>query len=249
MTTAHQTSYVAHHTSDAPVDGRVLICVATYNEIENLPSLVDDVLQAAPACDLLVIDDGSPDGTGQWCDERAAAEPRLKCLHRSGKLGLGTAILAAMRYAIDQGYDYLLHMDADFSHDPHSVPDLLAGMNPAGAAPRDVMIGSRYIPGGRITGWPLKRHLMSQGVNVYSRLLLGLRARDVSGGFRCYRTAMLKKIDLGSIRSLGYSFQEEILWRLKQAGARIGETPITFVDRQRGVSKINQGEAWAAVRI
>jgi len=227
----------------------LLITVATYNEIENLPLLVEAIFRHAPPCDLLIVDDNSPDGTGRWCDDQAAREPRLKCLHRSGKLGLGTAIIAAMHYAIDHGYDYLLNLDADFSHDPNRLPALVAGMEPPGEPPRDVMIGSRYVPGGKIEGWPLVRHLMSRGVNVYARVLLGLKPRDVSGGYRCYRTAMLKKIDLNSIRSRGYSFQEEILWRLKRVGANFGETPITFIDRQRGASKINRGEAWQALRI
>ena len=228
---------------------RLLITVATYNEIENLPLLVEAIFRHAPQADLLIVDDNSPDGTGGWCDEQASREPRLKCLHRAGKLGLGTAIVAAMRYAIERGYDYVLNMDADFSHDPKVLPAMVAGMDPPAGPPCDVMIGSRYIPGGGVEGWPLKRHLMSRGVNIYARLLLGLKPRDVSGGYRCYRTETLKKVDLDAIRSRGYSFQEEILWRLKRAGARFGETPITFVDRQRGLSKINRGEAWQAVRI
>ncbi|MCE9555143.1 MAG: polyprenol monophosphomannose synthase [Planctomycetes bacterium] len=227
----------------------LLITIATYNEIENLPLLVEAIFRHAPQCDLLIVDDNSPDGTGKWCDEQAQREPRLKCLHRAGKQGLGTAIMAAMRYAMEHDYTYLLNLDADFSHDPQCLPALVAGMAPPGGPPRDVMIGSRYIPGGKIEGWPIVRHLMSRGVNVYARVLLGLKPHDVSGGYRCYRTEMLKKIDLNTIRSRGYSFQEEILWRLKRAGANFGETPITFVDRQRGASKINRGEAWQAVRI
>lgn len=227
----------------------LLITIATYNEIENLPLLVEAIFRHAPQCDLLIVDDNSPDGTGQWSDEQAQREPRLKCLHRAGKQGLGTAIMAAMSYAMEHDYTYLLNLDADFSHDPQCLPALVAGMHPPDGPPRDVMIGSRYIPGGKIEGWPIVRHLMSRGVNIYARLLLGLKPRDVSGGYRCYRTEMLKKIDLDTIRSRGYSFQEEILWRLKRAGANFGETPITFVDRQRGASKINRGEAWQAVRI
>ncbi|HJT35810.1 MAG TPA: polyprenol monophosphomannose synthase [Pirellulales bacterium] len=226
---------------------KTLVTVATYNEIENLPSLVDEIFQHAPQVDLLVIDDNSPDGTGRWCDERSAADARVHCLHRQGKLGLGTAIVAGMKYAIEQGYRYLLNIDADFSHHPRYLPDLIAGMDPPQAPPVDVMIGSRYIPGGGIEGWPLKRYLMSRSVNLYARWLLGLKPKDCSGGYRCYRVAKLAEIDFDSLVSHGYSFQEEILWRLKQAGCRFGETPITFVDRVRGNSKINSREAWNAV--
>lgn len=227
-----------------------LITVATYNEIENLPRLVDEVLAAVPQVDMLVIDDNSPDGTGAWCDDKALVEPRLRCLHRAGKLGLGTATIAGMQYAIEHGYRYVLNMDADFSHHPRYLPALLAGMERADGAPAvDVMIGSRYVAGGAIEGWPLKRHLMSRGVNAYARWLLGLSAQDCSGAFRCYRTSLLAQVDFGDIRSRGYSFQEEILWHLKRLGAKIGETPITFADRERGASKIDTREAVAALRI
>jgi dolichol-phosphate mannosyltransferase len=228
---------------------KTLISLATYNEIENLPRLLDAIALAAPEADVLVIDDASPDGTGRYCDQRAASDPRLTCLHRPGKLGLGTATVAAMRAAIDGGYDYLLNMDADFSHDPRHIPTLLSLMETHDAGPRDVMIGSRYIAGGAIRGWPIKRHLMSRGVNWYARTLLGLPTRDCSGAFRCYRVSMLDKLNLAEIRSGGYSFQEEVLWRLKNLGARFGETPITFVDRTRGSSKINGREAIAALQI
>ena len=154
-----------------------------------------------------------------------------------------------MKYAIEHGYRYVLNMDADFSHQPKYLPALLAGMEPPEGPPVDVMIGSRYIPGGGIEGWPLKRQLMSRAVNLYARLLLGLRPKDCSGAFRCYRTATLARLDFDAVRSRGYSFQEEILWRLKRAGARFGETPIVFVERQHGVSKIDSGEALAAMRI
>ncbi len=226
-----------------------LVAVATYNEIENLPRLVDRILEVAPQADVLVVDDRSPDGTGRWCDERAAGEPRLKCLHRPGKLGLGTAIVAAMQYAIDHGYTYVLNMDADFSHPPECISPLLAGMDPPGGPPVDVMIGSRYVPGGRIEGWGAMRHLMSRGVNLYARCLLGLPVKDCSGSFRCYRTSLLAKLDFSELESRGYSFFEEILWRLKRHGARLAETPITFVDRQHGASKIDGREAAAALWI
>jgi len=228
---------------------KTLVTLATYNEIENLPRLIEEIFQHAPAVDVLVIDDNSPDGTGEWCDRRGAEDPRVRCLHRAGKLGLGTATIAGMRHAIEHGYELVLNMDADFSHHPRYLPDLLAGMDREGAARVDVMIGSRYVRGGGIEGWPLKRHLMSRGVNLYARLLLGLKSKDCSGAFRCYRTELLRKLDFDAILSRGYSFQEEILWRLKRLGAKFGETPITFVDRVRGSSKINSGEAKAALRI
>jgi dolichol-phosphate mannosyltransferase len=221
---------------------RTLITVATYNEIDNLPQLTEAIWQVAPQADILVIDDNSPDGTGDWCDQKAALEPRLKCVHRAGKLGLGTATIAAMQYAIEHGYDQVLNMDADFSHHPRYIPAILKGMNSA-----DVSIGSRYCPGGGTQDWPFKRRFMSWAVNTYARCLLGLRPKDTSGAFRCYRVALLKRLDFAAIKSRGYSFQEEILWRLKRLGARMSETPIVFADRERGVSKINQQEAVAAL--
>ncbi len=227
---------------------RTLITLATYNELENLPDLVAEILKIAPAVDILVIDDNSPDGTGRWCDEMHRSEPRLNCLHRAGKLGLGTATVAGMQYALDHGYDQVLNMDADFSHHPRHLPAILAGMEaPAGEPPTDVMIGSRYTPGGRIEGWPWRRHFMSRSVNGYARTMLGLKSRDCSGSYRCYRTAVLRRVDLGAIRSRGYSFQEEILFLLQQAGATIRETPISFADRTRGSSKIDAREALSAL--
>ncbi len=220
-----------------------LVTLATYNELENLPRLVGAIFAAVPQVDVLVIDDNSPDGTGRWCDEHAAVEPRLHCLHRAGKLGLGTATIAAMRWGLEHGYEFVLNMDADFSHHPRYLPAILAGMAPPDGEPLDVMIGSRYVPGGGITGWPLRRHLMSRGINVFSRWMLGLKSKDCSGAFRCYRTSLLAKLDFDAICSRGYSFQEEVLWRLKCIGARIGETPITFANRQSGASKIDSREA------
>lgn len=229
---------------DPPQAERTLVTIATYNEIESLPALVDAIWEIAPQVDILVIDDNSPDGTGRWCDERAASEPRLFCLHRAGKLGLGTATIAGMKYAMEQGYDLVVNMDADFSHHPRYIPALLAGMDSA-----DVTIGSRYVPGGGVKDWPLKRRLMSWAVNTYARGLLGLRPRDCSGAFRCFRVDVLRKLDFNSIQSRGYSFQEEILWLLKRAGARFAEIPIVFTDREKGKSKINSREALAALGI
>lgn len=226
---------------------RTLVTIATYNEMENLPRLVEEIFTFVPAVDVLVIDDNSPDGTGKWCDERQAQDPRVHCLHREGKLGLGTATIAGMKYAIEQSYDQVLNMDADFSHHPRYLPAIL--QRAANDPPVDVVIGSRYVPGGGIEGWPFKRHFMSKGVNLYARLLLGLKTKDCSGAYRLYRTDMLKKLDFDTIVSRGYSFQEEVLWRLKRLGARFAETPIVFVDRERGQSKINNQEAKAALRI
>ena len=228
---------------------KTLVTVATYNEIENLPRLVEEIFRVVPEVDLLVIDDNSPDGTGRWCDEQSAGERRIRCLHREGKLGLGTATVAGMRYAVERGYRQVLNMDADFSHHPRYLPALLAGMDPDDGPPVDVMIGSRYVPGGGIEGWPWRRHFMSKGVNLYARWLLGLKPKDCSGAFRCYRTGLLARLDFDAVRSRGYSFQEEILWHLKRLGARFGETPIVFADRQHGSSKINSKEAVAALGI
>jgi dolichol-phosphate mannosyltransferase len=243
--------------ADLPQAGKTLVMSATYNEIDNLPLLVADIFRHVPQVDFLAIDDNSPDGTGRWCDEQSATNSHIHCLHRTGKLGLGTAIVAGLKYALDHGYDYVVNMDADFSHQPKYLPAMIAGMegfqvdNPEAPVgqPVDVMIGSRYIPGGGTEGWPLKRKLMSRAVNLYSRWLLWLKPKDVSGGYRCYRVAKLKDFPFEQIRSRGYSFQEEVLWMLRRRGCRFGETPIIFPERQRGKSKINQAEAWAALRI
>ncbi len=227
---------------DAP---GLLVSLATYNEAGNLRPLVEEIRRHAPHASILVIDDNSPDGTGRIADELAATLPKIHVIHRAGKLGLGTATLAAMRFAIDRGYDLFLNLDADFSHPPRFIPALLAGMRD-----HDVMIGSRYIPGGGVEGgFNLKRKFMSSGINWYARLLLGLRTRDNSGAYRCYRVAKLAQIGLDRVRSRGYSFQEEILFWCRMVGCRMGETPILFENRRAGVSKINQREAIDALRI
>ncbi len=219
---------------------KTLVTLATYNEFANLPRLVEEIFRYAPDVDLLVVDDNSPDGTGRWCDDEAARDPRVRCIHRAGKLGLGTATVEAMQYAIRQGYAYMLNLDADFSHPPRYIPDLRAGIVTHDV---DVMIGSRYVAGGRIEGWPAHRHGMSRLANFAARSLLGLTTRDSSGSFRCYRVAALAKLDFTTIVSHGYSFLEEVLWRLQRHGCRFAETPITFVERQAGASKINRAEA------
>jgi dolichol-phosphate mannosyltransferase len=223
---------------------RVLVSLATYNEHDNLGPLVREIHAAVPQADVLVIDDHSPDGTGQLADELAAKDPRVHVLHRPGKQGLGTAILAAMRYAMGHGYDLLVNMDADFSHHPRYLPALLAGMKTA-----DVMIGSRYITGGGTVNWPWTRRLMSQGVNVVVRILMRLPARDASGGYRCYRVAKLRQTDLDRLLSHGYSFQQEVLYRCRRAGCRIGETAIVFENRRAGASKVDPREALRSMAV
>lgn len=227
---------------------RVLVAVATYNERENLPSLVDAIRSALPDADVLVVDDNSPDGTGRWADQRAAIDPRVRVLHRPGKLGLGTATFAAMRAAIDGGYDAFCTLDADWSHPPEKLPDLLALLAPTpdGSGGASVAIGSRYVAGGRIVGWPRRRRLASRLVNLAARVLLRLPTRDSSGAFRAYRVGALRALDLGSMRGAGYAYLEETLWRLRRQGATFAETPITFTERRAGASKVSVAEALRA---
>ena len=224
---------------------RVLVSLATYNEAGNLRSLVEAIRDHAPHAHILVIDDNSPDGTGDIADALVAELPDIHVIHRSGKQGLGTAILTGMRFAIENGYDYFLNLDADFSHPPRFIPAILEGMQR-----HDVMIGSRYVPGGGVEGeFNLKRKFMSTGINVYARLLLGLNTKDNSGSFRCYRVSKLRRLDFARIRSRGYSFMEEILFWCRQADCTFGETPILFENRRSGVSKINKAEAVKALQI
>jgi len=216
---------------------RLLVGIATYNERENLHQLVMAIQGYVPEAHILIVDDNSPDGTGQLADQMAAKDERIQVKHRSGKLGLGSAIIAGMQFAIDHGYSRFISMDADMSHDPKYLPALSAISNRC-----DVKIGSRYIKGGGVVNWPLQRWLISRSVNVLTRVLLRIPARDASGGFRCYRTCLLKKINLDGLWSKGYSFQEEMLFRCIHQGGKVEETPIVFVDRQVGASKANVKE-------
>ena len=228
---------------DAPP--KLLVSLATYDEASNLRPLVEAIREQAPDSSILVIDDNSPDGTGRIADELQKELPNIHVIHRSGKLGLGTAVLAGMKFAIDHNYDYFLNLDADFSHPPRFIPAILAGMKE-----NDVMIGSRYVPGGGVDGdFNFKRKFMSTGINVYARLFLGLKTRDNSGSYRCYRVAKLRLIDLDQIRSRGYSFMEEILYWCRSVGCKFGETPIIFENRRSGYSKINGKEAIKALQI
>ena len=217
---------------------RILISIATYNERDNIAALLREIHAVAPSAAVLIIDDHSPDGTGELADELARNDPRVHVLHRPGKLGLGTAILAGAHHALREGYDLFVNMDADFSHHPRYLPALLAGMRR-----HDVMIGSRYVPGGGALEWPWSRRLMSGGINAFVRLLLRIPAHDTSGGYRCYRVAKLRQTNLDGLLSRGYSFQQELLYRCRRARCTIGETPIIFENRRAGKSKVNLKEA------
>lgn len=231
-----------HPAPPSPPDPRILVSLATYNERDNLTRLIEEVHQHVPRADVLVVDDNSPDGTGRVADGLAARDPRVRVLHRPGKLGLGTATLAAMRYAADNGYDYLVNLDADFSHPPRYLPGILAGM-----ADHDVMIGSRYVRGGGTEGWPAARRVISKTVNGLVRFLFRMPVRDASGAYRCYRVSKLKDARPEEARSRGYSFQQEVLFRCHQAGCRLGEYPIVFENRRAGASKVNTKEALRSI--
>lgn len=235
-------SATAHTNPPAGTPERLLVSLATYNEAENIGPLIEEIRRYAPQADILVIDDNSPDGTAERVEELAQHDPRIHLLRRPGKLGLGTAILTAMRYAITEGYDLLLNLDADFSHPPRYIPGLLAGM-----ARRDVMIGSRYVAGGGTANWPWLRRWISRSVNWLVRFLLRTPASDASGAFRCYRVSLLQRVPLERIQSRGYSFQQEVLFRCHLAGARIGEYPILFENRRAGASKVNPWEALRSI--
>ena len=222
---------------------RFLISLATYNELENLPILTAQIFEFAPDADVLVIDDSSPDGTADWVEEQMRSDSRYKLIKRPGKLGLGTAVLAAMDYAVQHGYDFLITMDADLSHPPRFLPAIRSKAEEG----FDVVIGSRYVPGGTIEGWPLSRRLMSRAINLYARCLLGLKTRDNSGSFRCYRTTLLRQLEPKPIRSRGYSFFEEILFRLCKLDGTFAEVPITFEERRMGESKLNIKEIFVAL--
>ena len=212
-----------------------LIIIPTYNERENLKSLCDQVLTALPSADLLIVDDNSPDGTGQLADQMAAENPRINVLHRSGKLGLGTAYIAGFRFALAKGYEFVFEMDADFSHDPVYLPALL-GAAKDGAG---VVIGSRRVPGGGTENWGLGRQLISAGGSLYARTILGLDVRALTSGFKCFRREVLAAIDLDAVRSNGYSFQIEMTYRAVRKGFSVAEVPIIFIDRRAGQSKMS----------
>jgi dolichol-phosphate mannosyltransferase len=213
----------------------LLVVIPTYNERENLAGILDRLHTAVPSADVLVVDDASPDGTGTLADERAAAQPRLHVLHRGGKAGLGAAYVAGFRWALERDYGAVVEMDADGSHAPEQLPQLLAALDGA-----DVVLGSRWVTGGSVVDWPRRRELLSRGGNAYTRLMLRLPVRDATGGYRVYRRRVLEALDLGDVASQGYCFQVDLLWRAWQAGFTVAEVPIRFVERVAGASKMNR---------
>lgn len=221
---------------------KILVVIPTYNEAENIQRLIPAVLRQAPNIDILVVDDGSPDGTGKLVKEIMATSPRVGLIEREGKQGLGTAYVAGFKYAIQNGYDYVFEMDADFSHNPNDIPVFLSKIREY-----DLVIGSRYIHGVRVLNWPMNRLLLSYSANVYTKIITGLPVRDATGGFKCYRIEALKSIDLDKIRSNGYAFQIEMSFKVWKKGFRLVEIPIIFTDRRSGVSKMSRSIVYEAV--
>jgi dolichol-phosphate mannosyltransferase len=217
------------------VPDRYLVCVPTYNERANLPSIVPAVLAQDSRLEVLVIDDGSPDGTGELADELAAADSRVHVLHRSAKEGLGRAYLAGFDWALAAGYDYIFEMDADFSHDPAFLPRFIEAIQTA-----DIVVGSRYKQGVNVINWPISRLLLSLGANQYARIVTGLPITDSTGGFKCFRRKVLESIDFTRVRSNGYAFQIEMSYRAWRQGFRLVEIPIVFTDRVEGHSKMSR---------
>ncbi len=214
---------------------RVAVLIPTYNERETLPVAVRGVRAAVPGADVVVLDDGSPDGTGAVADELAAADPQVRVIHRRSKEGLGAAYLAGFRWALDAGYDAVVEMDADGSHRPEHLPALLAA-----AGDSDVVIGSRWVSGGKIVNWPLHRKVLSMGGNLYIKVLLGMPVNDATAGFRVYRSDALRTMGLDDVASQGYCFQTDLTWRAVRAGLTVVEVPITFVEREIGASKMSR---------
>ncbi len=218
-----------------PPLGRVLVVVPTYDEKDNLGPVLARLHAAVPAADALVVDDNSPDGTGRLADRLAAADARVHVLHRAEKAGLGAAYVAGFAWARTHDYDVVVEMDADGSHAPEQLPRLLAALERA-----DLVLGSRWVPGGEVVNWPKSRELLSRGGNAYTRSVLRLPLRDATGGFRAYRRAVLDNLPLGEVASQGYCFQVDLAWQTWKAGYTVVEVPITFVERERGTSKMSR---------
>jgi dolichol-phosphate mannosyltransferase len=217
-----------------PGVGRVLVVIPTYNESDNIRGITGRVRAAVPQVDILIADDNSPDGTGRIADELSAADERVHVLHRPGKQGLGAAYIAGFALARERGYDAVVEMDADGSHSPEELPRLLDALRDA-----DLVIGSRYVRGGTLVNWPVRRLVLSRGANLYTRIALGMPIKDATAGYRAYRMPVLEKIELDSVSSQGYCFQVDLGWRAYRHGFRVAEVPITFVERERGASKMS----------
>ena len=213
---------------------KTLIIIPTYNELENLPLLVEEVHKIVPHVDILVADDDSPDGTGKLADELAAKDERINVLHRKLKEGLGKAYVDGFQWALDRDYELIFEMDCDFSHQPKHLPEFIAATKDA-----DLVLGSRYIKGGGTVGWGLSRKIISSGGNWYARMILGLPYKDLTGGFKCFRRKVLESLDIHNLYSFGYCFQIELTYRAHKKGFRIAQTPIIFPDRERGQSKMS----------
>jgi dolichol-phosphate mannosyltransferase len=213
-----------------------IVCIPTYNERDNLEPITRAVLEAEPRADILVVDDNSPDGTGQLADELARAQPRLRVLHREQKQGLGKAYLHAFQWALERGYAYVVEMDADFSHDPKYLPRLLDEAQDGA----DLVLGSRYVAGGGTVNWGVGRKILSRGGSLYARTILGIRTRDLTGGFKCFNRRVLEAIDLPTVQSSGYAFQIELTYRTLKKGFQVREVPIVFEDRRVGQSKMSR---------
>ncbi len=209
--------------------------IPTYNERENIDSIASRVRDSVPDADVLIVDDNSPDGTGELADKLADGDSAIHVLHRAGKAGLGAAYIAGFRWALDRGYGVMVEMDADGSHQPEELPRLLDALKDA-----DLVLGSRWVPGGAVHNWPRSREIISRGGSFYSRVLLGLPLRDLTGGFRAFRAGTLRRIDLDSVQSQGYCFQIDLARRTAQAGLTVVEVPITFIERTRGASKMTR---------
>ncbi len=223
--------------------GSVVIVMPTYNEADNLAWIVGRIRAAVPSVDVLVVDDGSPDGTGDLADALAARDPQVAVVHRTQKAGLGAAYRHGFSVALERGYDVIGEMDADGSHQPEQLARLLDALVDA-----DLVIGSRWVPGGSVVNWPLARKALSVGGNLYARVALGIPVRDVTAGYRLFRRRTLEAIDLGSVESSGYCFQADLAWRTVQAGLRVVEVPIEFVERERGESKMDRAVATESLR-
>jgi dolichol-phosphate mannosyltransferase len=215
---------------------RALVCIPTYNEAENIEPITQAVLKAEPRVDILIVDDNSPDGTGKIADTLAAREPRIRVLHREKKEGLGRAYLAAFRWAMAEGYTYIIEMDADFSHDPKYLPQFVD----AAEGGADLVLGSRYVSGGGTVNWGTGRKLISRGGSLYARTILGVKVRDLTGGFKCFNRRVLESIGLDEVKSSGYAFQIELTYRSLKKGFTVREIPIIFEDRRVGHSKMSK---------